>query len=148
MSNPSSVTALERNDSPELYQVRCTIQDGEYEYGDSFVLKSTSDSVKEKVYQKLLEVYAYGEEEGKEMVEALKTEGEAMIGCRVIKDVSILVVESVKIIVRGGVIQDIQNIPDDVNIRVFDYDVDGVSNEETGRDDTGDRCMISEWNNA
>ena len=57
--------------------------------------------------------------------------------------------ETVTVFVRGGVIQDIQNIPIGVRIRVQDYDVENFTEQElrdeTELDEEGDPCMVSIW---
>lgn len=45
--------------------------------------------------------------------------------------------------VEGGLIQSIENIPNDVTIRVWDYDTDGVDESLTEFDDHGESCVES-----
>lgn len=141
MKNTTSETAT----TPEIYKVGYTIQDGEYEYGDYFVLKSDWDSVQEKAYEKLAEFFGYDEKEEKEIIAELKTEDIAMIGNRAIKDISINVVEAVTIIMQGGVIQDILNIPEGGVIKIKDYDTEGIPENELEKDDDGNPYVVSVW---
>ena len=50
----------------------------------------------------------------------------------------------IEITVRGGLIQDIQNIPIGITIRVRDYDTDG-DEDRTIKDENGDRCFQADW---
>ena len=49
------------------------------------------------------------------------------------------------IIVEGGLIQDISNIPHDIEIEVRDYDTDGADEENTKKDSDGDEYLIGIW---
>lgn len=53
----------------------------------------------------------------------------------------------IKITVEGGLIQDIENIPDNVVIEVRDYDNEGLTPDDPwyGKDEEGRECAISEW---
>ena len=53
----------------------------------------------------------------------------------------------VKIIVRGGVIQDVQ-VPEGVQVVVHDYDTDGTEPERLSRDENGDACVVNIWEHA
>lgn len=72
-----------------------------------------------------------------------------MIGCRAIKDVIIRELDTVTVFVRGGVMQDIQNITIGLRIRVQDYDIDNLTDkelqEETETDEEGHLCIVSIW---
>jgi len=45
--------------------------------------------------------------------------------------------------VYGGLVQWIQGIPDDVRVVVHDFDIDGV--EDLSRDEQGQQCVESVW---
>ena len=49
----------------------------------------------------------------------------------------------IKVGVSGGLVQWITGIPQDVQVLVFDYDVDGIADERLNRDDEGNRCIIA-----
>ena len=49
----------------------------------------------------------------------------------------------IRIIVSGGVIQEIQNIPQGTVVEVFDYDCETEDTDET--DSIGDPVIKSEW---
>jgi len=60
--------------------------------------------------------------------------------------------KKITVIVEGGVIQEILDIPDDITIEVHDYDVDTEPDEEdefnnTVEDENGDYYWKSEWSN-
>lgn len=50
----------------------------------------------------------------------------------------------VKITVEGGLVQHI-DLPQGVRAIVFDYDVDGVPEDDTELDEHGDRRVVSRW---
>jgi hypothetical protein len=111
-------------------RVRYTIIDGEHEYGDSFTFRSDGIQNEECAYRELAEFYACDDEEAQEILQTLQKEGTAMIGCRAIKDIRVEDVIPITITVRGGVIQDISNIPPDVTVHVRDYDVENLTEQE------------------
>lgn len=132
-------------------QVQYTIQDGEYEYGDSFVMQGDDERMEEQAFQELAGHFACDPEEEQDIIAALKSEGQAMIGDRVIKNVFIKATTPVLVIVRGGVIQDIQNIPEGITFEVQDYDVDGLTVEELEsleQDEDGVPYNVSIWKNS
>ena len=49
------------------------------------------------------------------------------------------------ITMEGGLIQDIQGIPDGVVILVRDYDVEGADDTELTQDENGDACYELIW---
>lgn len=49
----------------------------------------------------------------------------------------------VRVYVRGGVIQNM-DVPEGVFVEIYDYDVDGVPDNETSETDDG-RCLFSVW---
>lgn len=53
--------------------------------------------------------------------------------------------KSMKIFVQGGLIQDIQDIPDGLKIDIYDYDIDGLDEKELTKDGKGKDCYIKEW---
>jgi hypothetical protein len=53
--------------------------------------------------------------------------------------------QTIHIIMEGGIIQGILNIPEGVEIVVRDYDVDGVEYSETCGNVDGDRCTENHW---
>ncbi len=132
-------------------QVQYTIVDGEHEYLDSFVFNAKSGNEREQAFRELAEFYVYDEEDKQEIIASLQSEGIAMIGGRAIKKIFVQEFEPITVIVRGGVIQDIQHIPDGITIRVRDYDIDNLTEEEllkeTEPDDEGNPCVVAIWNN-
>jgi hypothetical protein len=57
-------------------------------------------------------------------------------------------IEPITIFVRGGVIQDIWQIPEGITVRVQDYDIDGLTAEEEAQlqqDHDGFPCFIAVW---
>ena len=143
---------MKNNKRNRMMKVHYTIVDGEEEYFDSFFMKSDGKNDTEQAYKALAVMFSWGDkEEEHDIMAALKTDGKAMIGSRGIKDVSVLELDTITVFVRGGVIQDIQNIPAGVKIRVQDYDVDNITKQEllneTEPDEEGDPCMVSFWEN-
>ena len=73
------------------------------------------------------------------------------MGCCQVDDSPILGVTNMKrkiiIIMDGGLIQDIANIPDDIVIEVRDYDIEGTSLEEDelSEDSSGKQYIASQW---
>ena len=49
------------------------------------------------------------------------------------------------IYLEGGIIQDMKS-DYDIDVRIFDYDIDGVDEEAVSQDNDGNRCVIIEWN--
>jgi len=132
----------------KTFHVSCTIKDGEYEYGDSLVMQCDGANVAEQAFRELAGYYACDPEEEQEIVNALQSEGEAMIGDRTITQVSIKEAVPITVIVHGGLVQDIRNIPEEVAIRIQDYDIDGLTAEELEkleRDEEGNSCVVSVW---
>jgi len=48
------------------------------------------------------------------------------------------------ITVEGGVVS-IENIPPDIEVRMFDYDIDGYNESELELDNNGRKCVITEY---
>jgi hypothetical protein len=129
--------------------VNYTIVDGEHEYGDSFSLLVQSGDEEKQAIQELAAFYATDPKQKLEIVKNLTEKGSAMIGCRGIKNVSVEEPVTVTICVRGGIIQDIQNLPPGIQIRIQDYDIDNLTEkellEETETDGEGKSYRISFW---
>lgn len=53
--------------------------------------------------------------------------------------------KTITIILGGGLIQEIEGIPDDVRIVVRDYDVEGADEQELSADENGNECFESIW---
>ena len=53
--------------------------------------------------------------------------------------------EEINIIVEGGLIQQIYNIPKGIKIIVHDYDTDGIETDDTSKDQNGDVYVESTW---
>jgi hypothetical protein len=55
--------------------------------------------------------------------------------------------ENKEIIIRveGGVIQSIENIPNDMLVRVYDYDIEGTNQGDWSVDENGDHCNMSTY---
>ncbi len=140
----------QKDENQRTVQVQYTIIDGEHEYSDHFFMKVNGVNDEEQAYKELAEFYACDEEE-QEIVTALQNEGMAMIGCRAIKSITIHELDTITVYVRGGVIQDIQNIPEGIQIRVQDYDIDNLTDkelqEETEPDEEGNPCVVGVWEN-
>jgi len=47
--------------------------------------------------------------------------------------------------VEGGLIQEIKDIPSDIEIIVRDYDVEGSDGDRITKDDQGRECFESTW---
>jgi hypothetical protein len=52
---------------------------------------------------------------------------------------------TIHVYVRGGVIQDIDNIPEGVTVKVFDYDIDGADDDRLSKDENGKDCHLGIW---
>lgn len=53
--------------------------------------------------------------------------------------------KAVTIGVHGGLVQWIQGIPKEVRVVVHDFDIDGVDAEYLSRDEQGQQCVESAW---
>ncbi len=53
--------------------------------------------------------------------------------------------KSIVITMDGGLIQEIEGIPQDVVIVVRDYDVEGVDEDDLTKDENGNECFESIW---
>ena len=50
------------------------------------------------------------------------------------------------VIVNGGLVQEIVNLPPNLNVTVLDYDTEGVANEELEISPVdGELCVINKW---
>ncbi len=143
---------MKNNKGYRMMKVHYTIVDGEEEYFVSLSMKLDLKNNTEQAYKALAAMFSWDDkEEEHDIMTALKTDGMAMVGHRGIKDVSVLELDTITVFVRGGVIQDIQNIPAGVRIRVQDYDVGSLTKQEllkeTEPDEEGDPCIVSIWGN-
>lgn len=136
MSNTDNLTQ-------RRFMCHYTIQDSEYEYGESFLVESKNMDELEQVYQELAELYSVDDEDKSDIITNLRTDDFAMIGERAIKDVSIRDLITIRVYVRSGVIQEIQNIPPEIQIQVQNYDVEDQT--ELKKDSEGNLCTISIW---
>lgn len=53
--------------------------------------------------------------------------------------------QGIYIYMEGGVIHDIQNIPANVVITTYDYDIDGLEEKDIQKDGLGERCHINRY---
>ena len=53
--------------------------------------------------------------------------------------------KSIVITMEGGLIQEIEGIPQDVVLVVRDYDMEGAGDDELTLDENGDACFESIW---
>lgn len=128
----------------KTYQTNYTIIDGSFEYADSLIFQHDGDKPIEQAFREIAEFFSFDDEQEEQTIlKALQTNGEAMIDCRLIQKVWVKEIKPIVVIVRGGVIQDISNIPTDLVIRVQDYDVEG--DENLSFDEDGSPCFISDW---
>lgn len=51
----------------------------------------------------------------------------------------------ITITMEGGVIQDIQYIPKNVQVKVLDFDTEGVPDEELTKLRNGQKAVVSVW---
>lgn len=51
--------------------------------------------------------------------------------------------KTIRIGVYGGVVQWVKDIPDGVEVQVFDYDTDGVDEELLSADYSGNACVVA-----
>lgn len=54
---------------------------------------------------------------------------------------------TIHLFMEGGVIHDIQNIPSNVAVKVYDYDTEGADADRIVKDGKGEECVVTEWNN-
>ena len=52
--------------------------------------------------------------------------------------------KTVHVFMEGGVIQDIQ-MPEGVQVKVYDYDIEDVDPDQIKKDGNGDECTIAVW---
>ena len=50
--------------------------------------------------------------------------------------------------VSGGVVQNVEDIPPGIVVRVIDYDVDGADTADLDEDETGEDCNIALWSES
>jgi hypothetical protein len=50
------------------------------------------------------------------------------------------------IVIEGGVVHEVVNLPSNINVTVIDYDADGVENERLAISPLdGELCVINKW---
>jgi hypothetical protein len=55
----------------------------------------------------------------------------------------------IDVIVEGGIIQEVRNIPKGVTVRVIDYDIEGTTDDlKESPYDPEQQCLINEWEAA
>ena len=139
----------EQEEKPKTVQVHYTIIDGENEYGETMHMKVDSVNDEEQAFKELASLYACDAEDEQDILTELQAEGTAMIGCRAIKEVRVEELVTVTVYLRGGLIQDMQNIPPGIRVRVQDYDIENLTAQEiadeTEADTEGNPCIVSLW---
>jgi len=53
--------------------------------------------------------------------------------------------KTITVIVAGGLIQEILDIPSDIEVVVKDYDTEGSDENWLAEDDNGKKCLVSVW---
>jgi hypothetical protein len=53
----------------------------------------------------------------------------------------------IKVIVRGGVVTIEDEVPEGVIVIVVDYDTDGDTSDRVQKDEDGDECIVSIYDN-
>jgi len=51
--------------------------------------------------------------------------------------------KTIRVGVHGGLVQWVKDIPEGVEVHVFDYDTDGVDDELLGTDYSGNACVVA-----
>ena len=129
--------------------VHYSILHHDFEYSDSFVMKVQSDNEERQACEIIAEIYG-GDENDKHIITTnLLKNGTATAFGATIDDVRIQDLETIIVLVRGGVIQNIKNIPESIRIQVHDYDTDTLTDEivlaSTKPDQDGDIYVESIW---
>jgi hypothetical protein len=142
-------TMMKNPQKPKVVQVLYTIVDGEHEYFDEFFMNAKGKDDEEQARQELATSYGKDENQKKEILTELRTKDFAMTGCRAIKNVSVKNFHTIVVTVLGGAVQDITNIPEGVQVKLMDYDIESLTEDElqekTEPDENGDRCIVSIW---
>jgi len=111
--------------------VHYSILHHDFEYSDSFVMTLTTDNEERQACEEIADLYGSCEEDKHIITTNLLQNGTATTFEATIYDVRVEDLDTITVFVRGGVIQDIENIPQSVCIRVQDYDVDSITDEIT-----------------
>ena len=112
------------------YRITSTIIDGEHEYPDEIVV-SRSRPLSERQACELVAHFWCDPNDSAEwdgFVDELLNESSAMIpgDTRAVTDVAWDEIEPVTVIVRNGMIEDIRNIPENLEIKTVDWDTEGL----------------------
>lgn len=130
-------------------KVLYTIIDGEHEYLDEFFMNPNGKNDIEQAREELVAFYAKDKQQKNVILTGLRENDYAMIGSRAIQDVNIIDLHPITVTVLGGVVQDITNIPEGVQVKLMDYDIESLTEDElqakTEPDENGDRCIVSIW---
>jgi hypothetical protein len=114
----------------KTFRIRYTVIDGEREYADEFFVSAESMSGV-LAAQKLADTWPGSPKEKALFSHRLHQEDYAPLFCdsRAIADLSWEEMKPVVVTVRGGVVQDVSNIPEGLQVNIVDWD-----NGETGED--------------
>ena len=130
------------------FRIFYTIQDGEYEYGDSFVVytpKSSFKPTKDWAIREIVDWFASDPEEARQLRKEMKNDGMAMIEPRGIRWRGFLEIKPIRITIEGGVIQAIDSIPDETEVEIWDFETDGVGNEMLETNSKGEKFIRLLW---
>jgi hypothetical protein len=136
------VTQLPLSELKRKLLIIYNIGDGDYKYETSLVIESDGTDEVEQAYRTLAEKYSSDDKEKSNIMECFKALKFAYIGQRIICDVFVRELNTIKVHVRDGNIQEIDGIPHDTQIQIIDYDTDG---QETGTVEDGEDCWLSVW---
>lgn len=129
--------------------VHYSISHHDFEYSDAFMMKVLRDNVERQACEIIAELFASEEDDKQIVISGLLKNGTATIYDMTIYDIRIEDLETITVFVRGGLIQDIQGIPETIRIKVQDYDIGSLSNNvekaSTEHDAEGIPCVISIW---
>jgi hypothetical protein len=129
--------------------VHYSILHHDFEYSDSFVMKVQSDNEERQACEIIAEIFATDEDDKHIVTTGLLKNGTATIYDQTIYDVRVEDLDTITIFVIGGVIQDIQNIPSHIRVKIQDYDVDPSTDmKKPSKDQYGVPCMISIWDSG
>lgn len=53
--------------------------------------------------------------------------------------------KTIRVGVYGGLVQWVQDVPEGIEVRVFDYDTDGVDDGLLSKDDGGNACVVATY---
>jgi hypothetical protein len=109
----------------KTFRIRYSIVHGEYEYADEIIVTAKAMNDREAV-RRIAGLWLADESPGyrEEFGEILLREDFGFLPCgvRAIADVSWEEAEPILVIVDRGIVEDIKNIPADIEIRVIDWD--------------------------